>query len=117
MDCKTKVFVYGTLKRGCPNSCLLETSEFIKSTKTKPEYTMLDLGYFPAVLEGGNTSITGEIYEVDDKVLEALHNLEGYRGGVDRYNMYIPKYIELECGERALCYIYNRIKTISEGEW
>lgn len=73
----TLVFVYGSLKSGYYNHQLLETSEYVGYHTTEPKYTMLNLGCFPAVIEGGNTAISGELYEVSNKVLVDLDILEG----------------------------------------
>lgn len=70
-----KVFVYGTLKRGHSNHLLLSTSNFVKESVTKGE--MRSLGGFPAIHLNSNRTIHGEIYEVDDTVLERLDRLEG----------------------------------------
>ena len=36
-----RVFVYGTLKRRCPNNALLEGSEFLGDSVTAPTYKMV----------------------------------------------------------------------------
>src|SRR3990167_7768133 len=75
-----RVFVYGTLNRGYGNwkHLLNGRALFIDEGQTKPEYTMLDMGGFPAVLPGGTTSIHGEIFAVDEATLGALDALEGH---------------------------------------
>ena len=98
---KTKVFVYGTLLRGEPNNRLLAESEFVTDARTQPEYTMVDCGYYPAVLEGGETAVAGEVYEVDARTLKRLDLLEG----VPR--LYIRKTIKLDDGTEAEVYIMN----------
>jgi gamma-glutamylcyclotransferase (GGCT)/AIG2-like uncharacterized protein YtfP len=78
------VFVYGSLKRGFYNHYVLEKSsaKYRGPFKTKAEYTMLNLGSFPGVVQSGSTRITGEVYEVD--TLEYLDHLEGYPNFYDR---------------------------------
>lgn len=73
-----KVFVYGTLKKGYGNSYLLESSTYLGKHTTEEEYTMYSLGAFPAIMHSGDTSITGEVYEIDDSTLTRLDTLEGY---------------------------------------
>jgi gamma-glutamylcyclotransferase (GGCT)/AIG2-like uncharacterized protein YtfP len=72
------VFVYGSLKRGFHNHGILEGSNarFRGNHKTEANYTMYSLGSFPGVVQGGETSIRGEVYEVDS--LKSLDTLEGY---------------------------------------
>ena len=73
----TKLFVYGTLKKGFCNHSLLMGSKFLGSCTTEfPRFRMISLGAFcPAVIVGKNF-IQGEVYEVDDIVLAAVDSLE-----------------------------------------
>lgn len=76
-----RVFIYGSLMRGFGNHRTLATNgeaRFLGTARSSAEYTMIDLGSFPAVLEGGNTVIHGEVWEVDDACLAALDRLEGH---------------------------------------
>lgn len=81
---KKKVFVYGSLKQGYGNHPLIKDSVLLGECLTKPIYTMYSLGAFPAVVLQGNTSITGEVYEVDDDTFARLDRLEGYPDFYDR---------------------------------
>jgi gamma-glutamylcyclotransferase (GGCT)/AIG2-like uncharacterized protein YtfP len=74
----TRVFVYGTLLRGESNHNLLTDSRFLGMARTEPLFSLFDLGGYPAMSSGGCTSVVGEIYEVTEKVLEALDELEGH---------------------------------------
>ena len=73
-----KLFVYGTLKNGYSRNSVLEESKFIGEYITKPNFTMVDLGFFPGLIEVGNSSITGELYEVTDEILEYCDRIEGH---------------------------------------
>ena len=79
---KYKVFVYGSLKNGYGNHSLLNGSEFINIATTVDKFIMIDLGAFPAVIDFGNdndrNTISGELYLVNDTVLERLDQLEGH---------------------------------------
>lgn len=73
----TKVFVYGSLKRGYWNNSLLSTAKFIGEAFTiDGSYTMYD-GGFPYVVLGGDDDVSGEVWEVDDDTLRNLDRLEG----------------------------------------
>ena len=78
------VAVYGSLKKEFHNHSLLMNSEFIGEHITEPNFTMVDLGAFPAVLNKGTTAIHGEIYRVTEKSLSELDTLEGYPKYYDR---------------------------------
>ncbi len=75
-------FVYGTLKQGHGNNRILQqssTAKFIENAITEPNFTMISLGAFPGVVEGGSTAIHGEIWSVeDDETKRRLDSLEGY---------------------------------------
>ena len=112
-DSKVKVFVYGTLKQGYGNHCLLEDSTFLGKCTTEPEFTLHSLYAFPAVLPFGNTAIKGEVYEVDDKTFKRLDRLEGYPSLYERIQ------IPTEYGD-AWIYVMDSVsnlKPIESGEW
>ena len=70
------VFVYGTLKKGFGNHRLLTKAKFIANACIF-DGKMLDLGAFPALVEG-DMDIEGELYEVDKATFAALDRLEGH---------------------------------------
>ncbi len=75
---RTRVFVYGSLLRGLGNHRLLEGSRFIAADRTRPTFTLFDLGSFPGMVAGGDTAVAGEVWEVDPQTLERLDRLEGH---------------------------------------
>ncbi len=56
-----RVFVYGTLRRGQRNHALLGSGRLLGSFVTRPLYTMLDLGAYPAVVPGGTSPVTAVV--------------------------------------------------------
>lgn len=72
------VFVYGTLKRSFGNhrTMMKANGRFVGEHTTDPSFTMVSLQSYPAVIEGGNTSIVGEVFEVD--TIYPLDVLEGF---------------------------------------
>ena len=77
-----KVFVYGTLKSGGEIRGLNQFGDganIVGKAKTLyPDYEMSDLGAFPGVFLNGKFHIEGEVWEVDDEVMEQLDAIEGY---------------------------------------
>lgn len=77
-----KVFVYGTLKSGGEIRGLNQFGNgamIVGKAKTLyPDYEMSDLGAFPGVFLNGKFHIEGEVWEVDDEVMEQLDAIEGY---------------------------------------
>ena len=74
----TKVFVYGTLRRGEYNNSFLETATYEGTHYTEPEYELRDFGHFPGLMLDGATSVRGEVYTVNDRTLEELDYHEGH---------------------------------------
>ena len=73
-----RVAVYGSLKRGFGNHYLLANRGlFLGAWLSGPDYSMYNLGAFPAVIKG-DTSIVCEVYQVDEPTLEHLDRLEGH---------------------------------------
>lgn len=115
----TKVFTYGTLKKGFGNHYLLKDSSFLGEVKTLPEFTMISLGGFPGILTGGHTSISGEVYEVNTETLAKLDRLEGHP------TWYRRTPITLLNDEKVETYIYlksnpspsQRFPIVESGEW
>ena len=77
---KHRIFVYGSLLSGLSNHKLLEAydAKLIGTARTGSRFTMLDLGAFPGIVEGNESQIVGEVYEVDHDCFAMLDRLEGY---------------------------------------
>ena len=78
-----RIFVYGTLKEGHPNSCYLAESEFLGRAKLHGHYAMVDLTAYPGCVRTRGISdrarqhIYGEVYRVDENTLASIDILEG----------------------------------------
>ncbi|XP_053272841.1 gamma-glutamylaminecyclotransferase isoform X1 [Pleuronectes platessa] len=81
----TRVFVYGTLKKGQPNyhrmfDAANGKTEFVASALTAERYPLVIAGKlnipFLLNLPGRGHRVHGEIYEVDDKMLRFLDDFE-----------------------------------------
>jgi gamma-glutamylcyclotransferase (GGCT)/AIG2-like uncharacterized protein YtfP len=70
------LFVYGTLRRGGSNHGELRDARFAGVAQTQPRYELVDLGGYPALIEGGQCSVSGELYEVDAALLCELDRFE-----------------------------------------
>lgn len=90
----TNIFVYGSLRKGMGLNAVLTTSKLLGTVRTLPKYTMYDLGAFPCIEKNGTTSITGDVYKVDDDTLIQLDMIEGvpnlyYRDKIETEDIYI----------------------------
>jgi gamma-glutamylcyclotransferase (GGCT)/AIG2-like uncharacterized protein YtfP len=122
MSEKKLLFVYGSLRQGLGNHSFLrdENVSYLGNFITEPEWTMISLGGFPALLEGGNTAITGELYSVPEPVYRAIERLEGYPTFYNRKPLTTP------LGEAEVYYIeemerYGRnpedYTVVEHGDW
>src|SRR5882672_7136182 len=74
---KHLVFVYGTLRRGGARAMSIRfpNSEFIADAKVCG--SLYDLGPYPGlILNESNSLVIGEVYEVDDEILNQLDDIE-----------------------------------------
>jgi len=116
---KHLVFVYGSLLAGLGNHRLLRDSGarlVCEASTGAARFTMLDLGAFPGVVEGGDQRIAGEIYEVSDACFARLDQLEGYP------HFYTRKRVRTSVGVRAWIYLLANPRCRSEelvpaGQW
>lgn len=114
------VAVYGSLRQGFGNHRLLEYAEYIGGGKTVDKFQMYSLGGFPAIVEGGDTSPTVEVYSVSDADFARLDRLEGYP---DFYNR-MQVDVETPRGVIEKCWIYYHEDTpmyhaglVDSGDW
>ncbi|XP_060077242.1 gamma-glutamylaminecyclotransferase C-like [Ylistrum balloti] len=107
-----KVFVYGTLQRGQPNSKLFDNTKdghykYLGVGVTVKKYPLVIASMFniPFMLpvEGSGNNIRGEVYEVDERMLEALDGLE--RHPVFYRREMIPVTCEDGCVVECGCYL------------
>ena len=112
-----KLFVYGSLKRKERLNPCLEDSLFLGVGKIKG--ILFDLGAYPAAIEKmTDRLIEGEIYEVSDRVLRNLDQIEG------NPNYYIRKLVKEEISsEKVWVYFMPnknlpcRAKLLFKGVW
>ena len=117
-----RVFVYGTLLSGCHNNRLLNTAKLLEErVKTPGNLTMINLGGYPGIIEGGNTVVKGELYAVDDATLERLDRLEGHPQYYQRKPIIVETEDELITYNAEAYFLPNlylqRYKTIEGGSW
>jgi gamma-glutamylcyclotransferase (GGCT)/AIG2-like uncharacterized protein YtfP len=74
---KHLVFVYGTLRRGNAGAMSMRfpNAKFIEDAKVSG--SLFDLGAYPGLLlNESNSLVVGEVYEVDDEILNELDEFE-----------------------------------------
>ncbi len=80
----TRVFVYGTLKRGGRNHVHLAGQQFLGAARTLGGYTLYSLGDYPGMVRSNEAThdVTGELWAVDAGCLARLDKLEGVDEGL-----------------------------------
>ena len=111
----TRVFVYGTLKRGHGNNRLLHGAEFISEAISREEYGFYKAGIpyvYKSPKDGDDpVRVIGELWDVDQPTLAALDRLEGhptwYRREIiqvmNQYGKAEPAYIYFMQGDPNEC--------------
>lgn len=118
-----KVAVYGSLLKGFYNydNFLKGKSEYVGSFQTDPIFNLIDMGTFPALTKEGSTSISMEVFDIDDIVLGDLDSLEGYNKGYPEKSFYNREKLSTPYGD-AYYYVFNGDKRdneniITSGNW
>lgn len=118
---KHLIFVYGMLRRAGARAMSISFpgSKFIADAKVSG--SLYDLGAYPGLLlDESNSSVTGEVYEVDDELLNELDVFEAS-------SSYRRKQVEVSIDvHRKVCWIYvpeydsefySRHTLITSGDW
>ena len=116
---KHLVFVYGTLRRGGGGAMSIRFpgAKFIAGAKVSGR--LYDLGAYPGLLLNESDSlVAGEVYEVDDELLNSLDEFEAS-------SHYRRKQVEISLGTRGeVCWVYEpnpefySLRTlIPSGDW
>lgn len=72
------VFVYGTLRRSGMYAHYLAASELIREGYILEGYALYDYQqWYPYMVPKPGSTVTGDIYRVDESTLKELHELEG----------------------------------------
>lgn len=86
----TRVFVYGTLRRGQRNHRWLRPARRLGPWRTAPGYTLYDLGAYPGARAGGDAPLDGEVYAIPRRSLARLDRLEDCPGEYVRRTVPTP---------------------------
>ena len=109
-----RIFVYGTLMRGEDNASFLRGARFAGAARTEPRYTLVDLGDYPGLCDGGATSVVGELYDVDEPILVRVDELEGHP------DLFRRASVTLAGGGTAIAYLLAAERpgaVIASGDW
>lgn len=126
----SKLFVYGSLKRGFNNPYAVQLqheAQYLCDGKLRG--LLLSLGPYPAVVPqaGGSSYIYGEIYALGaqtDTLLASLDYYEGYDPQAPEAGEYRRERLTVETSDGPVecwCYTYNRawqqLTVVPDGIW
>ena len=108
------VIVYGTLKKRGRLHGYMEGAKYMEDVEVEG-YRMYDTGFgYPMVCESAGHSFYGELYKVDDTILETLDMVEGVRSGLFIRKMVSWADVISDClGEDAMLYVIGDGSSIS----
>jgi gamma-glutamylcyclotransferase (GGCT)/AIG2-like uncharacterized protein YtfP len=86
-----KLFAYGTLLAGMRLHEMLADAHYLGPAIIRGK--LLDLGDYAGLVEG-DAVVTGEIYEIDDPLLERLDQVEGFRPDDPAGSLYLRKDVQ-----------------------
>lgn len=114
-----RVFVYGTLKSGHCNNDALADAEFLGRCYIEGNYRLVDLGWYPAILDAPDDRVSrifGEVYLISEDELLTLDCIEGHPEYYKRRKVPTP-------WKNAWCYFlpedYNdrKVEDVENGIW
>ena len=117
------VFCYGTLRSGESNHNVI-SGAVLKESSCWTKGKLYDTGDgYPALIQNDSGKVYGEVYEVNDHLLERINLLEGYEEGRD-HDLYdrVVMNIGTDQGRyEAITYVMRkpeeRFSEIRSGDW
>lgn len=75
----TRLFIYGTLKRGASNHAVLADQHYLGDARTPPGYRLFIVADYPGLVRDptDRRGVHGEIWEVNRPALDRLDAFEG----------------------------------------
>jgi gamma-glutamylaminecyclotransferase len=70
------LFAYGTLRQGEIQHALLEGARFLRLVSTPPEFLLVEVAPYAALVRGGTTAVAGELYEIEESALQRRIDVE-----------------------------------------
>lgn len=113
---ETLIFVYGRMRRGEENHHFLSQARFLRDAATAACFDLVDLGGLPGLIEGGTSSVQGELYLVTSSLLSMIDELE------DHPETFRRTRLELSDGSFADGYVMPRSQAscfprFADGRW
>lgn len=111
------LFTYGTLRKGGGlNYKLADVGQYVGTFRTIPQYSLYDMGC-PCLSAGGDTSVVGDVFRVEDLgQIAHIHNMEVRAGytleQVELFNFDEPVYAYFQTPDSGWY-----VPLIASGDW
>lgn len=111
-----RFFVYGSLMSGEPDHARLGGAGKLASVRTKPGYSLVEVGALAALVAEGSGTVLGELYELDGEAFRKVALSHDYG------SLYRVDPVELEDGTRAQAFTLptdqvRGKRRIESGDW
>jgi gamma-glutamylcyclotransferase (GGCT)/AIG2-like uncharacterized protein YtfP len=108
MDAKSLIFIYGLLRKDLRLSFHLSSAIHVCDGTIKGR--LVDLGSYPAYVPFSSGLVVGEIWEIDEYMMQVLDLVEGY-DPESQEGLYVRKAVSVTCSNgkviRAQVYVWN----------
>lgn len=98
------LFVYGSLLPGEVHASHLDRATHLGAAATVPGYRLVELEQYPVLIESGDMSIQGELYELSRDDLRRIDELK------ENGRLFFRREIELAGGRKAQTYLMDEDK-------
>ena len=100
----TRLFVYGTLMNGESAHYMMAEAKFIGNYRL-PDYAMYRVAHYPGIVEKAGESVLGELYEIEESMLQKFDAYEAEGDLYLRKEVYV---YNCNSAEKTYVYVYNR---------
>ena len=120
MENQNLMFIYGTLRRGGRAHHLMASAEFLSYGTIKGRLVHVD--QYPGYIRGFEDHVKGELYRVNDRLIEELNRYEGCYESPAHYTRE-PVDVLLDDGETVVAnvYVFQLVSSdqekIENGDW
>jgi len=118
MMVKTNLFIYGSLKQGESNYCVMQDldGKYLGPAHTKEKkWSVIDLGCYPGLVPG-DFYVDGELFEIENHILEEFDIFESVPVLYKRIEIPIICEVLLSHERIAFTYQYNTLFTLRKGD-
>ena len=120
---RTRVFVYGALRKGASHAWRMDRAEFVGEALVRGVLVKVD--WYPGLVLEGDSEVKGEVYFVDEETLKELDEFEGIgtEGACNDEYERVEAEVRLADGSALRCSLYewqlgvDSYEVVANGDW